>query len=94
MVKAKFVPLAHRKYPLEETKRRAASFYEEVKRRRSVRDFSNKPVPKEVIEHCLLAAGTAPNGANLQPWHFVAVSNREVKRRIRRGGRGRRERVL
>ena len=64
-------------------KRRAARFYEEVRARRSVRDFSDRPVPKEVVEHCLLAAGTAPNGANLQPWHFVAVSNQEVKGRIR-----------
>lgn len=79
-----FVPLAHLEHPPETMKRRAADFYEEVKRRRSVRDFSGKPVPKEVIEHCLLAAGTAPNGANLQPWHFVAVSNQEVKKQIRK----------
>ena len=84
MTKTKsFVPLPRREYSLEQTKRRAADFYEEVKTRRSVREFSDKPIPKEVIEHCLLAAGTAPNGANLQPWHFVAVSSREVKGRIR-----------
>ncbi len=78
-----FVPLVHLEHSPSEMKRRAARFYEEVKARRSVRDFSDRPVPKEVIEHCLLAAGTAPNGANLQPWHFVAVSNGAVKRRIR-----------
>jgi nitroreductase len=50
-----------------------------------VRAFSERPVPREVIEHCVLAAGTAPNGANLQPWRFVVVSDPEVKRRIREG---------
>ena len=64
-------------------KARAAAFYAEVKRRRTVRDFSDRPVPREVIEDCLRAAGTAPNGANLQPWHFVVVSDPAIKRRIR-----------
>ena len=66
-------------------KTRASSFYEEVKRRRTVRDFSPRPVPREVIEDCIRAAGTAPNGANLQPWHFVAVTDLEIKRQIRAG---------
>ena len=48
-----------------------------------MRDFSSRPVPREVLERCILAAGTAPNGANRQPWRFVAVSDPEVKRRIR-----------
>ncbi len=61
----------------------AHSFYEEVRKRRSVRDFSDRPVAREVIENALLAAGTAPNGANMQPWYFVAVSNGELKRKIR-----------
>ena len=52
-------------------------------RRRTVRDFSDRPVPREVIEHCLRTAGSAPNGANLQPWHFVAVSDPALKREIR-----------
>ena len=50
-----------------------------------MREFSDRPVPREVIEHCLRAAGTAPNGANLQPWHFVAVADPEIKRQIRAG---------
>jgi nitroreductase len=80
----KFIPLAqYRKYPEEEMKRRAAAFYAEMLRRRTVRDFSGRPVPKEIIEHCLLAAGTAPSGANRQPWHFVVVSDPEIKRKIR-----------
>ena len=64
-------------------KRRAAAFHEEVRRRRTVRDFSARPVPREIIEDCLRAAGTAPNGANMQPWRFVVVSDPALKTRIR-----------
>ena len=56
----------YRAYPPEEMIERARTFYEDIKRRRTVRDFSDKPVPREVIEYALLAAGTAPSGANLQ----------------------------
>jgi nitroreductase len=63
--------------------RRAADFYGQMRRRRTVRDFAGTPVPREIIETCLRAAGTAPNGANQQPWHFVVVSNPAVKRQIR-----------
>lgn len=52
-------------------------------RRRTVRDFADTPVPREVIEACLRAAGSAPSGANQQPWHFVAVSDPALKQRIR-----------
>jgi iodotyrosine deiodinase len=84
MTEATFVPLAkYREYSVEEMKDRAAAFYEDISRRRTVREFSDRPVPREIIEHCILAAGTAPNGANLQPWHFVAISDPEVKRKIR-----------
>jgi nitroreductase len=79
-----FIPLtAYHEYPVEEMKRRAAEFYADIRRRRTVREFSNRPVPSEVIKDCLRAAGTAPNGANLQPWHFVVVSNPNIKRQIR-----------
>jgi len=62
---------------------RSAEFYAEMARRRTVRDFSARPVPRSVIENCLRIAGSAPNGANLQPWHFVAVSDPVLKREIR-----------
>lgn len=62
---------------------RAQHFLERMQRRRTIRDFSDRPVAREVIESCIRAAGTAPNGANLQPWHFVAISDPEVKRNIR-----------
>jgi iodotyrosine deiodinase len=64
---------------------RASSFYQDIRRRRTVREFSNRPVARQVIEDCLRAAGTAPNGANLQPWHFVAISDQAIKSRIRAG---------
>ena len=85
MTSPTFVPLTqYRQYPEPEMKRRAAEFYEDVKRRRTVRDFSDRPVPLEIIKNCLRAAGTAASGANLQPWHFVVVTDPEVKARIRR----------
>jgi iodotyrosine deiodinase len=67
----------------DELLRRAREFYEVMQRRRTIRDFSDRPVPREVIEHCIRAAGTAPSGANLQPWHFVAVSDPALKHEIR-----------
>lgn len=73
----------YKEYPVEEMRKRVRSFYEEMKRRRTVRDFSDRSVPREIIEDCLRAAGTAPNGANKQPWHFVVVSDPETKNEIR-----------
>lgn len=71
-------------YGVDEMRRRLAEFYAEVDRRRTVREFSARPVPRDLIETALKAANTAPSGANLQPWHFVVVSGAETKRRIRR----------
>jgi iodotyrosine deiodinase len=62
---------------------RVQAFYEEIKRRHTVREFSPMPVPREVIDLCLLAAGTAPSGANQQPWHFSVVNDAAVRRQIR-----------
>ena len=67
----------------EEILRRAREFYEAMQRRRTIRDFSDRPVARSVIEYCIRAAGTAPSGANLQPWHFVAVSDPTIKHEIR-----------
>ena len=84
MTKPEFLPLTeYQAYPPDEMKRRASEFYDEVKRRRTVRDFSDRPIPIEVIEDCVRAAGTAPSGANMQPWHFAVVSDPAVKGRIR-----------
>lgn len=81
---------AHRPYPAmpdytdEERIARAAEAYERLKTRRSCRSFTDQPVPREIIEAAILAAGTAPNGANHQPWHFTAISSPETKRAIRK----------
>ena len=83
-MKPEFIDLPDFKtYSEMEMIERAKTFYEEIKRRRTVRDFSEQPIPDEVIEQCLLAGGTAPNGANLQPWHFAVVKNAEIKKQIR-----------
>ena len=80
----KFTPLSNYiQYPEEEMKQRAASFAEFAQKRRTVRDFSTRPIPPEIIENCIRAAGTAPNGANMQPWHFAVVTDSGVKRKIR-----------
>jgi len=78
-----FEPLAFRRRPVSTMIRRATAFATELRRRRTVRQFSSEPVPEEVIRQCLWAAGSAPSGANMQPWHFVVVSDPAIKRRIR-----------
>ncbi|GMV07858.1 MAG: oxidoreductase [Gemmatimonadota bacterium] len=84
MTRAPMVPLpAWEELAPERMAEEARRFLDTMRRRRTVRDFSSRAVPREVIETCLLAAGTAPNGANRQPWRFVVVGDPETKRRIR-----------
>lgn len=79
-----FAPLSgYREYPPAEMEQRAAAFYAEMNRRRTTRHFCDRPVPRAVIEDSIRTAGTAPSGAHLQPWHFVVVSDPQLKRRIR-----------
>jgi nitroreductase len=79
-----FIPYSsYKSYPIEEMQKRSEEFFTDIQRRRTIRDFSSEPVPKEIIENCLRAAGTAPSGANRQPWHFSVVSNLETKKKIR-----------
>ena len=70
-------------YPIQEMQERSAKFLEDIQRRRTIRDFSDKIVPEDIIVNCLKSAGTAPSGANRQPWHFSIVKNPETKRKIR-----------
>ena len=78
------IPLPqYREYPVEEMRQRLNDFYKDISRRRTVRDFSDRPVPRDIIETALKVANTAPSGANLQPWHFAVVSGPETKRKIR-----------
>ncbi len=78
------IPLEmYHEFPIEEMRERLQAFYADVDRRRTVREFSDRPVPRDIIETALKAANTAPSGANLQPWHFAVVSGPETKRKIR-----------
>ncbi len=71
-------------YNENDMKKKASSFYNWMNERRSCRDFSSKPIPKEVIENIILTASTAPSGAHKQPWTFCVVNNAEIKRQIRK----------
>ncbi len=84
MPRSNFVPLStYQELTEQEMHQAARDFLETMRRRRTVRAFSDRPVPRQIIEDCLLAAGTAPNGANRQPWRFVAVADADIKARIR-----------
>ncbi len=73
----------YQEYPVEEMQARVDRFLTEIRRRHTVRSFSDRPVPRAIIESAITAAGTAPNGANHQPWHFCAIGSQEVKSRLR-----------
>lgn len=83
MADAPFIPLEFHRLGEDEMRARAAAFAAEADRRRSVRSFSPEPVPVEVLEDCIRAAGTAPSGAHKQPWTFALVTDPELKSRIR-----------
>jgi iodotyrosine deiodinase len=84
MKKWPFAPLVFNEKTPEEMCDAAHAYYDHIRKRRTVREFSELPVPKELIEYALKAAGTAPSGANMQPWHFVAVSNPQLKSKMKR----------
>jgi len=71
------------RYPEAEMLTRAASFEAQMKNRRTIRDYEDRAVPKDVIEACIRTAGSAPSGANMQPWHFCVIDSPEVKKEIR-----------
>lgn len=76
--------ITHQPYiPDQPSNEAAEAFYEIIKKRRTVRMFSDRAVPREVIETVIKAAGTAPSGAHKQPWRFIAISNKEIKHQIR-----------
>ncbi len=84
MAKPTFIPLSqYRAFPVEDMQQRAREFHEHLKTRRTVREYSEREVPREIIEECLLTAGTAPSGANQQPWHFAVVTDPAIKKKIR-----------
>ncbi len=77
------IPLAFEGVSPEESRARIDAFVAHLRKRRTVRDFSSEPVAREIIEQAILAAGSAPSGANQQPWTFVAISDAKVKSQIR-----------
>ncbi|MDB4069008.1 nitroreductase family protein [Pseudomonadales bacterium] len=79
-------PMLELHFPIldeDQMRQRSRDFFEAAQRRRSIRQFSDRPVPREIIEQCLLTAGTAPSGANTQPWYFAVVESPDIKRQIR-----------
>jgi len=78
------IPLNFQSRSIPEMQKRSEEFLQLMRRRRSVREFSEKQVPREIIEHCVKTALTAPSGANQQPWHFVIINDPETKTTIRR----------
>lgn len=78
-----FIPYARETYPPEEMIQRSDEFYQWLDSRRTVREFSSEPVPREVIDNIIRSASTAPSGAHKQPWTFCVVSDPEMKRKIR-----------
>ena len=79
----RFIPLNFKEFSPEEQFRRADEFFEMLNRRRTVREYSDRDVPFELIEKAIATAGTAPSGANMQPWRFVVVRDKEIKLKIR-----------
>lgn len=79
-----FIPYQPTSFSEEEMIKRSEEFYSYMNRRRTVRDFSDKPVPKEIIENIIKTASTAPSGAHKQPWTFCVVSNKEMKSKLRK----------
>jgi nitroreductase len=83
MTEPHLIPLTFSRRSDDELLSRSREFRDEMRARRTVRHFSDRPINRDVIDNCLLVAGGAPSGANLQPWHFAVVSDALVKRRIR-----------
>ncbi len=83
-MKYKSVKFNHALIPTKEIKKRSNFFYTLIKKRRSIREFSVTKINDDIIKNAIKSAGTAPNGANLQPWHFVVIKNMKIKKQIRK----------
>jgi len=78
----KIEKLIYRKKNINEILERSKNFYISIKKRRTVRDFDTEKIDINIIKNAILSAGTAPNGANLQPWHFAVIQNRNIKKKL------------
>ena len=83
-MKFESVKFKHTTIPVKEIKKRSKIFYNLIRKRRSIREFSQKNIEDSIIKNAIRSAGTAPNGANLQPWHFVIIKNKKIKKEIRK----------
>ncbi len=84
MTKPQFVPLSgYEDVDPDEMITASAMFLDKMRKRRTIRDFSDAPIPREVIENAIATASTAPSGANMQPWHFAVVTDPQIKKDIR-----------
>ena len=83
-MKFKTEKLKYKKLPMKEIIKKSHNFYKLMNNRRSVREFNKEKIDIKIIENAIMSAGTAPNGANLQPWHFVIIKNEKVKKKIRK----------
>lgn len=83
MISDKFIPYKGVTYSPEETTNRSQAYYDYMNKRRTVREFSDTPVSKEIIENIIMTASSAPSGAHKQPWSFCVVGNPEIKSKIR-----------
>ena len=83
MVADNFIPYEGVTYSPEETQKRSQAYYEYMDKRRTVREFSDKPIAKEIIENILMTASSAPSGAHKQPWTFCVISNADLKAKIK-----------
>lgn len=82
-MKFKTEKLKYTELSIKEMTKRSIDFYNSIKNRRTVRHFDNKRMDLQIIKNAILSAGTAPNGANLQPWHFVIIKDKKIKKKIR-----------
>ena len=82
-MKFKNEKLEFNKIPIKDIIKKSKKFYKIISKRRSVRDFDSKKIDLKIIKNAILSAGSAPNGANLQPWHFVIIKDKKIKKKIR-----------
>ena len=77
------IKLKFKEFPINEIKKKSEEFYKMIKKRRSIRNFKKSKIDDDIIKNAILAAGSAPNGANLQPWHFVVIKEEKIKKKIK-----------
>ena len=93
-MKFETIKLKHTVIPIREIKKKSKEFYNIINKRRSIREFKSQSFDDNIIKNAILAAGSAPNGANLQPWHFVVIKNKQIKKEIRKAAEKEEKKIL